>query len=177
MDHQIWDEYAATLVHITPAQSPEFVVTAAPPGITGIWPWGDAGEAWVITACNPRSDLLSDDLNAARNGVLRSELTAAGWQPVESVGRQANGDWREPGFVIVGNAGATVLDLARRHDQNAVFHWTPTEWAIHGVLQPGRRTMGWRVMSGARDADDTMGHDRTPVPALRHRPGCPADRG
>lgn len=145
MTYPIWDAYAATLVEVRPDDSPPYVIAAAAPGIHGDWPFPGHGHAWVITACNPRSVQLSDAENAARHAALHSDLVAVGMPFVETLGREAAGDWREPGYVVPGLAEELATALAERYEQNAAFHWTPTEWAIHGVLQPGRRTLGWTL--------------------------------
>lgn len=143
MTYSEWDAYAATRVEVRPLDSRAFVVTSARIGISGEWPFPAHAEAWVLTACNPRSVQLTDAVNAARHDQLRIDLAACGAELIETTGRDVVGDWQEPGYVVLGVPGHVALGLAERYEQNAVFHWTPTEWAIHGVLQPGHRVMGW----------------------------------
>ena len=57
--------------------------------------------------------------------------------------RDANSDWLEPGFLVVGEVGELIWNLAHAWEQNAVFRWTPDVLAIVGVLQPGEHTMPW----------------------------------
>ena len=142
--HEIWADYETTLLFVHPVDQPSYVVGAAAEGITGVWPF-DTADAWVITAFNPRSEPLTAARNAERHEQLREALAAAGYEPIESVGRQPDGEWEETGFVVPGIDETTVTALAEQFEQNALFHWTPDAWSIHGVLQPGRRRFGWHL--------------------------------
>ena len=144
--HEIWAAYEATHLHVLPDGETEFVVTSTTADTVDPWPF-ESDDVWVITACNPRSKLLDDDVNSERHEQLREVLTTAGYHPIESVGRQPDGDWQEEGFVVPGIDEETVTRFALQFEQNAVFHWTPSSWSIHGVLQPGRHTIGWRRLS------------------------------
>ncbi|MCX6459977.1 MAG: DUF3293 domain-containing protein [Actinobacteria bacterium] len=145
VEHDIWSEYALTLLDVLPADKPSFTATAAEPGQSDEWPFATA-EVWVITACNPGSVAFDEAENAQRHEQMRQLLLEAGVTPVETVGRQSGGMWKEEGFLIEGMAGDDVINLARQFGQNAVFHWTPSQWVIVGVLQPGRWEMGWRLL-------------------------------
>lgn len=76
----------------------------------------------IVTACNPRSRLLSEQENAARNAAMAAELRAADLHFVAANGRGHKGDWpEEPGFAIF-DIGLAKLDaLGRRWGQNAAL--------------------------------------------------------
>jgi hypothetical protein len=44
----------------------------------------------------------------------------------------------------LGGDEATVTDLARRWDQDAVFRWSPEGFELIGVMHSGRDLHGWR---------------------------------
>lgn len=52
--------------------------------------------------------------------------------------------WSEAGYTLLGADADTVMELALRWEQNAVFAWYPSEWKVVGVLLTGERTHGWR---------------------------------
>ncbi len=99
----------------------------------------------IITACNPRSRLLTDEENAARNGRLERQLQREGFRIITADGSAPDGSWGEPGFGIVDADPAEILALARRFEQLAVFELTPTELRVQWT-EPGRPAIvqGWR---------------------------------
>ena len=101
---------------------------------------------YVITACNPRSRLLSQAENADRNRRLVAELEARGLRWVSADGSAPDGSWREPGYGIVDGDPAEVLALARRFEQLAVFELTATRlWVRWTDPGPAPIEQGWRI--------------------------------
>jgi hypothetical protein len=140
---QLWQWYAATVVLVDLGDGTSTTLRPAPAGVAGSWPWADR-QAWVLTACNPRSIPLTEVDNAQRHAQLGRELAERGIHRLEATGYdQVDPSWREPGYCLPGVDEALVMDLARRWEQNAVFLWTPTTWAVVGVLLPGRTDHGW----------------------------------
>ncbi|MCB1736519.1 MAG: DUF3293 domain-containing protein [Gammaproteobacteria bacterium] len=79
-------------------------------------------EVAVITACNPHSRRLSEAENQSRQGVLAELL---GWHrfpifPATGIGDE--GDWSEPGFLIVGVSRSMAVSIGRCCQQNAVIY-------------------------------------------------------
>ena len=123
------------------------LVTPAPRGTTdGRFP-ADVSRLHVITAWNPYSQVLDAPDNEARNAALARDLQAAGLAHRDAVGRSPDGTWREQCFAVLDAAEDVVLDLAERHDQHAVYAWTPREWAVvwAGDHRGERDVSGWRV--------------------------------
>lgn len=123
------------------------VVTAAPAGTThGPYP-ARLSHLHVITASNPYSQVLDAADNAARNAALVRDLDAAGLAHLDAVGRSPDGTWHEQSFAVVDADEDTVLDLADRYDQHAVYAWTPHEWAVvwAGIHRGERDVAGWRL--------------------------------
>lgn len=123
------------------------LVTPAPAGVTdGRFPAG-LSHLHVITAWNPFSQVLDAASNAARNEALARNIESAGLVHLDAVGRSPDHAWREQGFAVLDADEDTVLDLAERHDQHAVYAWTPREWAVvwAGDHRGERDVSGWRV--------------------------------
>ena len=144
--------YAGSLVVLrTPDAGP---VTIAPvpegdgPGhLTELLP-AAATRLIVLTACNPRSRLLSERENAARNRRLLTELEARDLAWIVADGRAPDGSWQEPGYGVVDGDVAELLALARRFEQLAVFELTArrlrVQWTEAG-LEPIEQ--GWRIVT------------------------------
>ncbi|MFA9430689.1 DUF3293 domain-containing protein [Egicoccus sp. AB-alg2] len=127
-------------------------LTGAPRGTTrGRFPAG-VGHVHVVTACNPRSEVLPAERNRMRNQALAAELAAAGLRSVPAVGRSPDGTWQEPSFAVLDADTPLLLDVADRHGQHAVYRWTPDELAVVWAgRQRGRvDAQGWvlRVIGG-----------------------------
>lgn len=141
--------YAGSVVALHSAEMPpvtiEPVPDAAGPGRLpdGLPP--AARRVHIITACNPRSRLLTDEENAARNEQLEGELRARGLEVISADGSAPDGSWREPGFGVIDADPAEVLTLARGYDQLATFELTPTKLLVRWT-EPDRPTIvqGWR---------------------------------
>lgn len=74
-----------------------------------------------VTACNPCSEQLPDEVNARRMAGLEGELRAGGWPHYPGAGVGRDGTWPpEPSFLVVGISEAEALDVARRFGQNAI---------------------------------------------------------
>jgi sugar fermentation stimulation protein A len=152
-EHSLSVAYAGSVIVLhsdeVPAVTIEPVPDAAGPGRLpdGLPP--ASGHVHIITACNPRSRLLSDEENAARNRRLEQQLRATGLEVIGADGSAPDGSWREPGFGIVDADPAEVLALARRFEQLAVFELTPTELRVQWT-EPDRPTIvqGWRSRAG-----------------------------
>lgn len=108
------------------------------------WPF-EQDHAWIMTACNPRSQLLSDAVNAERHELLRVQIEQSGYDALPNVGFDPlDPRWREQGFTIAGISEAEACTLAETWEQNAVFGWWPDRWELVGVLMGGRTTRHWR---------------------------------
>jgi len=85
--------------------------------------WPDIIPAAILTAYNPRSQLQSEESNAAANRELGAALADAGASCLATrahgVGDDA-GQWDEPGFCASGLPLAHAIILASRFDQNAI---------------------------------------------------------
>lgn len=79
----------------------------------------------IITACNPRSQKLSDEANCIKNRMLEQDLLGFHYGRV-NVG-DPSFDWVEASFSV----DITLLqacELAQKYEQNAIY------WVENGVL-------------------------------------------
>jgi hypothetical protein len=74
----------------------------------------------IVTAWNPASRRLPDDVNARRDRLLRAELDALGVGALRARGTSADGTWFEDGWLIAHEAHRS-LSLLRRYGQLAGF--------------------------------------------------------
>ncbi len=87
----------------------------------------------VITACNPRSEVLDEAENRQRMDTLARQIDRRRWKRFTAVGHDGVGRWREPSFAVVGAPLAEVLELARSFSQNAIYEWGERTWRIVAV--------------------------------------------
>lgn len=99
--------------------------------------------AWVITAWNPESELVSAEQNAAAHRELLGDVEAAGLVALPAVGMSRDRSWSEESVLVVGASRQWVLGVAEKYKQNAVFRWTPEALDVMGVLIPGEGSSGW----------------------------------
>lgn len=142
----VWSFYLKTVVEVWLEDGGVLTVKQVPDVGGDEWPFGEAdGVVWIITACNPRSEPLTDDENQARHRALGEELAASGYPYLESVGFDPDDrSWSEIGYAVLGMSEEEVFALARSWDQNAIYRWTPTAWETLGVLLKGYSVSGWR---------------------------------
>jgi hypothetical protein len=144
-DHP-WAGYARTVVVVVRPDSPDLVVAAAPEGETGRWPWPTDDAVHVLTAWDPGGARPGDVENRRRQADLEGELRALAPREMwTAVGADPVSGRREEGVAVSGLDLDVVRVLGARYGQDAIFEWTPQEWAI--VACPGgrREAFGWSV--------------------------------
>lgn len=78
-------------------------------------------QAWAfITACNPRSEALSEAENNVRMRELEAYLTETGFTIYHAVGASINSDWSEPSFFVLGMDASTAVSIGNHWGQMAV---------------------------------------------------------
>jgi hypothetical protein len=78
-------------------------------------------QTWAfITACNPRSDALSESENNTRMLELEAHLADQGFTYYHAVGTSTNGEWSEPSFFVLGMDASTAVSIGNRWEQMAV---------------------------------------------------------
>lgn len=143
MSDELWAAYRATIVDVTSPDGRFQRVTQVDEG-GDRWPF-EAEQVWIMTACNPRSQQLSEADNIDRHLALGQQLRDRGLDATPNVGYDpADPTWSEPGYTIPAANLDVITDLARYWEQNAVFGWFPDRWEIVGILFEGRAVHGWR---------------------------------
>lgn len=144
MTDALWAAYLATVVDVTLPDGTHRVVEQVHHASPQEWPF-DEPVAWMLTACNPRSIPLPGQANAERHEQMGLQIAGLGLIAYPNVGYDpADPTWSETGYTIVGGDEASVCDLAREWEQNAVFGWTPEAFELVGVLLDGRDRHRWR---------------------------------
>ncbi len=83
-----------------------------------------------MTACNPRSDLLTASDNAERMGRLRHHLQQRGYSFFPGEGVPDKPEWApEPSFLVLGITESEAVSLARIYEQNAILIGTQGQCA------------------------------------------------
>jgi hypothetical protein len=76
----------------------------------------------LITACNPRSLILSDAENAQRMEALTTEIETLGYAYLPAVAKNPEGKWPdEPGLWVAGLTKNEAESLARSFEQNGLL--------------------------------------------------------
>lgn len=77
----------------------------------------------IVTAHNPRSQLLQPQENAARQENLRRHLEQQGYDSLLTEALSGRGDWpAEMGHFIIGITAREALRVARDYQQNAIVY-------------------------------------------------------
>jgi len=140
-----WDAYRTAVVDLVPPGRPAMRITPDTPGEVGAWPDGLTPPIVVVTAWNPDSVRLADDVNAARHRILSRELATRGltWWP--ATGRAPDHGHTEQGAAVSGLSEEEARALGHRHGQAAVYLWTPRAWEVVSCVRNRRDTLGWRL--------------------------------
>ncbi len=94
---------------------------------------GLAGAFAVITAADPRGQVMTSDANRWYHEELRSLLADRGLAVVPAAGVSLDGEHREDGFAVsIDQAGA--VEIARRFGQSALFWFDGSDFWLVPVL-------------------------------------------
>lgn len=141
-----WAGYARTVVVIVRPDAPDLVVSAAPAGGTGAWPWTAGDAVYVLTAWDPGVARPGEIENRRRQADLEGEIQAlAPSEMWTAVGVDRVSEHREEGAAVRGLDLDVLVALGARYGQDAIFEWTPREWAIVACRGGRREAFGWSV--------------------------------
>jgi hypothetical protein len=76
-----------------------------------------------LTAWNPASEPHSDSANRTADGLLVAEFDAAGLPRLAACAQSADGQWREPGWLLADADDHVVDRLAHEFGQAGVLSW------------------------------------------------------
>lgn len=130
IDPGLWAAYLAT-DYVVDAPDGEIVlrVDAASDALAALMRALRMHTAAVLTAHNPWSLRVADDVNDAAQRALEAELSERGIPMLPAAGRDPKGEWpAESSLVAFGLSRESAAALARRYGQNA-FVWVPKQGA------------------------------------------------
>ena len=126
---QLRAAYASAWVEVE-LSGGRFVFPPVARGAPRLLPSALRPHGFVITACNPRSEVLDPEENATRTRSLAQSMRAERWTIFPAVNHDGSGGWREESFAVVAPPVVELLALARRFSQNAVYEWGDRTWRI-----------------------------------------------
>ena len=118
----------------------------APQADESAWPWPTSETVHVLTAWDPGPERPGPAVNRARQAALEADLRRLGVVLLPAVGMDPLTDRRDEGVAIRGLAESEVLDLGARYGQEAVYAWTPAEWAVVACRGGRRLASGWSLV-------------------------------
>ena len=134
-DGRLWKWYAATHVSVAQPDGTRLTLRPEPEGQSGEWPWGRFEEAWILTACNPRSVPLSESDNLARHRLLGRLVGLAGSTMSAAqflvLGAKARALWQGRAHVTGDDIRALVTGRAGHIDS-----LPRCIWRQHGLERP-----------------------------------------
>jgi hypothetical protein len=138
--------YRRTVVGIArPGGSWLRVRPAREPDAAG-WPWPDRRPVHILTAWDPGSERPGEAINRARQAGLEADLERLALPYASAVGVDPTTGRREEGVAVRDALESTVAALAADYGQDAIFAWTPEEWAIVACRGGRRLTSGWSIL-------------------------------
>jgi hypothetical protein len=150
-----WAEYTRTIVQIALAGGTSIEIHPAEEGEVGRWPPGFVAPVLIFTAWDPGDARPGETTNRMRQHSLESELRTLGATIWFTVGRDPLSDHREEGVAVIGLSEETVLDMARRYGQSAIFVLTPDAWTTVSCVDGSRRAIGWRSVELEKEPGQT----------------------
>lgn len=110
-----WSHYLETVVVAEDGPNDWNEVSGASP-----WVFGD-DTVWALTAFNPYGRSRPSSVNESENARLAARLIEVGAGIRRAVGRSADSDYAEQGFLVWGIDRETARWIGREFDQEAVF--------------------------------------------------------
>ena len=141
-----WASYERTVVEILRPGGRSLRVRSAPDVDEDSWPWPDRQPVHLLTAWDPGLERPGIDVNRMRQTALQADLEFLSGQLLVAIGVDSTTGRREEGVAVRGVPEAKVLALGVRYGQDAVFAWTPTEWAIVACRGDRRLVSGWSLV-------------------------------
>jgi Protein of unknown function (DUF3293) len=146
-----WASYERTVIEIVrPGEGILRVRSAPAPDADAdgaSWPWPDGQPVHLLTAWDPGLERPGHDVNRVRQAALEADLARLSVPLLAAVGVDPASGRREEGVAVRGLPEAEALALALRYGQDAVFAWTPAEWAIVSCRGDRRLASGWSLVS------------------------------
>jgi hypothetical protein len=140
-----WASYERTEVEIAWPGGGSVRVRSATEPDEARWPWPSREPVHILTAWDPGPERPGPDLNRRRQAALERDLGPLAASLSAAVGVDPVTGRREEGVAVSGLPESVALALAARYGQDAIFVWTPGEWAIVACLGGRRQASGWAL--------------------------------
>jgi hypothetical protein len=140
-----WASYGRTVVEILRPGGGILRVRSAPDVDGAGWPWPDSQPVHLLTAWDPGLERPGRDVNRVWQAALETDLALRSVRLLAAAGVDPATGRREEGVAIRGLPEAEALALGVRYGQEAMFAWTPTEWAIVACRGGRRLASGWSL--------------------------------
>jgi hypothetical protein len=147
-----WASYERTVVQILRPGEGTLIVCSAPGGERGEWPWSSPDPVHILTAWDPGDERPGNEVNRERQATLEAELRPRAAGLWAALGEDPKSGHREEGVAVAGVSEADAVAAAARYGQDAIFCWTPDEWAIVGCTDGRREVGGWSLTRSAPPA-------------------------
>ena len=157
-----WVSYQRTVVEILLPGGGSLRVRSTPAAGQAGWPWPDEQPVHLLTAWDPGLARPGRDVNRVRQAALEAELALLSVPLLAAVGVDPATGRREEGVAVRGLPSAAVLALGVRYGQDAVFAWTPAEWAIVACRGGRRLVSAWSLVMSEPDFRFSRASD-TPI--------------
>jgi len=157
-----WVSYQRTVVEILLPGGGSLRVRSTPAAGQAGWPWPDEQPVHLLTAWDPGLARPGRDVNRVRQAALEAELALLSVPLLAAVGVDPATGRREEGVAVRGLPAAAVLALGLRFGQDAVFAWTPAEWAIVACRGGRRLVSAWSLVMSEPDFRFSRASD-TPI--------------
>ena len=157
-----WVPYQRTVVEILRPDGGSLQVSSAPDAERAGWPWPDEQPVHLLTAWDPGLARPGREANRVRQAALEAELALLSVPLLAAVGVDPATGRREEGVAVRGLPSAAVLALGVRYGQDAVFAWTPAEWAIVACRGGRRLVSAWSLVMSEPDFRFSRASD-TPI--------------
>lgn len=159
-----WGSYRRTVVEIRRTRAGSLSVRSAAAADQANWPWPTGQPVHVLTAWDPGLERPGRALNRARQAALEADLRCLAVPLLPAVGVDPVTGRREEGVAVRGVPEFEVLALGARYGQDAIYAWTPAEWAIVACRGGRRLVSGWSLV---RPSEAEFPFSRTPGEPMR----------
>lgn len=141
-----WTSFQRTVVEITCPDGGSLRVRSAPEPEGAGWPWPTAEPVYILTAWDPGPERPGLEQNRRRQAALEADLGELAVSLMAAAGVDPATGRRDEGVAVRGAAESAILALGARYGQDAIFVWTPAEWAIVACQGERRLGSGWALV-------------------------------
>ena len=144
--------YAASQVWLEHPAAGALVVRPVTQGTTeGVFPEAPDASIHVVTAHNPGRLLSAEENRARHRRLLADALALPGVRAWRAVGGDSEWVHTEEGVALIGASEESVLALANRFDQEAIFAWNARSLRVVDCDDGTVSTFGWTCMPWRED--------------------------